>query len=190
MRFIKKVHNSETAVIPRTLSVCLLLVFFPLLINILLGELSSMFFECAGSSLDFCLGMLTRETLLLFVLPLLVVLIIFLWNVVQSVMSPPITSKRSEGRRMVASVGVYAIIAAVFALSFFTVIYFNFPSFLENWLALRVEQDFDELPLYSPLFILTIILGVGMGIVSILLPVIRWSRARENGAGTQSGRDD
>lgn len=190
MRSIKKVLNTKTVAIQLTFSLCLLLVFLPLLLRILLAELSSIFYQCASGVPSLCLGVLRREILPLFVLPLTVTLIVFLWNVVQLLTSSPIKKKRSGGGLMVASIGAYAIVAAVLALSFFAVTYFYFPGFLEDWLILGSEPSFDELPLSSPLFILITMLGLGVGIVSILLPVIRWSRTGVQSSDHQSGRDD
>jgi hypothetical protein len=190
MRFIKKVLNTETVVIPLTLSLCFLLVFLPFLLKMLLGELSSIFHQCASGILSLCLGVLRREILPLLVLPLVVALIVFLWNVGQLLTSSPIKKKRSREGLMVVSVGAYAIVAVVLALSFFAATYFYFPAFLEDWLIVGSDRSFDELPLYSPLFILIAVLGVGVGIVSMLLPVIGWSRTGVQSSEDPSGRDE
>lgn len=190
MRFIQKVLNAETLATPLTLALCLLLVFLPVLLKILLGELSSIFYQCASGAPGLCLAVLRRELLPLFVLPLLIALLVFFWNVVKLLTSPPLKKKRSGGGLIVVSVGAYAVVAAVLALSFFAVTYFYFPSFLEEWLIVGSARSFDELPLYSPLFILIAVLGVGVGIVSMLLPAIRWSRTGVQSAEGQSGRDD
>lgn len=189
MRFIRKALSTQTVAIPLTLTLCCLLVFLPLLLKMLLGELSLLFERCASGALSLCLGELIQETLLLFVLPLFVALIVFLWNVGQTRMSPTIKRRRDGGRTAVATIVAYAIIVIVLALNFFVVTYFYFPSFLENWLLLRTELDFDELPLYAPLFILTILLGIGVGLVSILFPVMYSSRTAHEGTGNESGRD-
>lgn len=190
MRFIPRVLNSETVITPLTLALCLLFVFLPLLLKILLGELASIFYQCASGNPGLCLGVLRREILPLFVLPLFVALILFLWNVVRVLASSPIKKRRSGGGLMVVSIGVHAVVAAVLALSFFVVTYFYFPGFLEDWLIVGSERSFDELPLHSPLFILITVLGVGVGVVGMLLPVIRWSRTGVQSSGDQSSRDD